>query len=283
LADQHTATLSGVRILVRDTRNILLLYLASASGDEPDEGALASLQAALQRGIEAVFQIDEQELASERIGQADRRGILLWEASEGGLGVLDRLVEDPEALPRVAAAALEICHFTPEGEDLRPQEDLEDGCARACYNCLLSYINQRDHPLLDRHGVRDLLLRLARGAVQLQHGMRDYDEQYRWLLERTDPASDLERQFLQRLHDTGRPLPDEAQPLLGDYPARPDFIYAPARACVFCDGSVHDQAQVKVEDTQIRGDLRDLGYRVIVIRYDQDLEEQIQQYPDLFG
>jgi len=196
--------------------------------------------------------------------------------------VLARLVEDPDALAEVAQAALEICHFTPDGRDLRPPQDPE-GCARACYDCLLSYRNQWDHGLLNRHLVRDWLLRLAAGRVQLRHGLRDREAHYQWLLERTDPASELERRFLQHLYETGRRLPDQAQPLLPDYPARPDFYYEEARACVFCDGPVHDQPKVKAEDEQVRGDLRDLGYRVIAIRYDRDLEEQVCAYADVFG
>ena len=83
LGDEPTPTLSGVRLLVRDTRNILLLrpdLPVSLHGNE-NEGLLASLQYALQRGIEAVFQIEEQELASERIGKGGQRRILLWEAA----------------------------------------------------------------------------------------------------------------------------------------------------------------------------------------------------------
>ncbi|RMF26452.1 MAG: DUF1998 domain-containing protein, partial [Chloroflexi bacterium] len=197
--------LSGVRLLVRDTRNILLIHPLPLRGGEPGRGSevdkalLASLQAALQRGIEAVFQIAEEELAAERIGQGEHRAILLWEAAEGGLGVLARLVEDPDALAEVAQAALEICHFTPDGRDLRPPQDPE-GCARACYDCLLSYRNQWDHGLLNRHLVRDWLLRLAAGRVQLRHDLRDREAHYQWLLERTDPASELERRFLQHLY-----------------------------------------------------------------------------------
>ena len=287
--------MGGVRLLVRDTRNILLVR--PAGEDTPEEPFLATLQAALQRGIEAVFQVDEQELASERVGADEHRSILLWEAAEGGLGVLARLVEEPEELAQVAREALSICHFSPEGEDLRPPELLPgpgpalsgvegvraEGCARACYDCLLSYRNQRDHPLLDRHRVRDLLLALAEGATRRQHGPRSYEDQYRWLLERTDPASELERRFLEHLYRTGRRLPDHAQPHLVDYPARPDFYYEAARACVFCDGAVHDRPEVQAEDRRVRADLEDLGYRVVVIRYDRDLEEQVQGYPDVFG
>jgi hypothetical protein len=278
--EDRAALVSGVRILVRDTRNILLVR--PATQEALDKAALASLQAALQRGMEATFQVDERELASERLGEGAQRGILFWEAAEGGLGVLGRLVEDPRALAEVAREALSIAHFTEAGEDQRPPED-EDGCARACYDCLLSYTNQWDHPLLDRHRVRDLLLALAAGSTRLQHDQRSYEEQYHWLRERTDPASELERRFLDHLYRTNRCLPDHAQPHLADYPARPDFYYEDVRACVFCDGAVHDQPDVQAEDQRVRADLADLGYRVVVIRYDRDLEEQMGEYGDIFG
>jgi very-short-patch-repair endonuclease len=54
-------------------------------------------------------------------------------------------------------------------------------------------------------------------------------------------------------------------------------------ACIFCDGSVHDQPQQKESDKNIRMQLKDKGYRVIVIRYDRDMEEQIREYSDIFG
>ena len=42
--------------------------------------------------------------------------------------------------------------------------DAED-CVAACYDCLLSYYNQRDHEPLDRQSVKDLLLEWTKGSV----------------------------------------------------------------------------------------------------------------------
>lgn len=265
-----------VRLFVRDAHNLLLIYPLEASIPE-DEDLMASLQYCLQRGIEQVFQVEESELASERIGSGSHRAILFWEASEGGVGVLRRLVEEKDAISQIAGAALERCHFDPQ-----TLEDLKTDCSHACYECLLSYSNQRDYPRLNRHPVRDLLARLSRASAFPRKGGRDYEEHYRWLRSLTDTRSDLERKFIDHLYQTKRRLPDEAQRPLKDYLSIPDFFYEPG-VCVFCDGSVHDKPEQKENDRITRNELKDRGYRIIVIRYDQELEGQIRQYLDVFG
>jgi hypothetical protein len=270
-----------VRLFVQQTANALLIHLPS---DEiRDESFLSSLQYALARGIQEEFQVEEGELAVELIGQEERRGILLWESTEGGLGVLRRLVEESDALPRVARRALEILHFDPsDGSDQRPPEDEVNGCAQACYECLLSYFNQREHRLLNRHTVRDFLMALAGGVTRAGDSERSYDELYAWLRARTDTRSALERTFLDALYRSGRRLPDRAQHSLPELYTIPDFFYEPD-ICVYCDGSVHDDPQQRATDERLRSDLRARGYRVVVIRYDEDLESKVAGSPDIFG
>ncbi len=82
------------------------------------EAFLASLAYALQRGIQILFQIEEQEIAVSRIGKGAERRILFWEAAEGGNGIWPRLLEEPTAVAQVAKEALSVCHFDTEtGED----------------------------------------------------------------------------------------------------------------------------------------------------------------------
>lgn len=195
-----------------------------------------------------------------------------------------RLLENSEVLAEVARAALERCHFDPEtGED-----QWAEICGRACYDCLLSYTNQLDHPILDRHLVKDYLWALSRGQTLPETAGRAYEEQYRWLTERCDPASSLERDFLALLYRTRRRLPDRTQyrPEPEVY-AEVDFYYdqdgGVRGTCVFCDGPGHDAPERAHKDQETRQMLRDLGYRVVVIRYDEELEEQVKQWPDVFG
>jgi ATP-dependent helicase YprA (DUF1998 family) len=273
---QPVGEIKNICLYVRDTHNILLIYFPAELG--PHEADFqATLQYCLQRGIEQVFQVEESEIASERIGSGERKAILLYEASEGGVGVLRRLISERDIIAQIASAALERCHF-----DLQTFEDKKLECSHACYECLLSYSNQRDYPLLNRHLVKDFLIKLATSSTQPVKKGRDYEEHYRWLRSLTDSRSDLERQFTDFLYMTKRRLPDDAQKLLQDYACIPDFFYNPNN-CVFCDGSVHDEPGQKAKDDVTRAELKDLGYRVVVIRYDQGLEEQIKKYPDIFG
>ena len=75
---------------VQDRKNALLFQPV---GDVPSEVALATVQHAMLRGIEAVFQLEEGEILAEPMPTRDvRKGFLLYEATEGGAGLLTRLV-----------------------------------------------------------------------------------------------------------------------------------------------------------------------------------------------
>jgi hypothetical protein len=157
--------------IVQDNKNTLLLRFP---GPALSKTSLATLQHALARGLELVFQLEEGEVSTEPVPERDRRrAILLYESTEGGAGVLGRLTSDSVALSQVARKALELMHFenfdsaitTATPDDLTDQPDAR--CVKACYRCLLSYYNQPDHELIDRADshIKRVLLRLARGEI----------------------------------------------------------------------------------------------------------------------
>ncbi|MCL4761658.1 MAG: DUF1998 domain-containing protein [Burkholderiales bacterium] len=158
---------------VRDQKNALLFNLGQAGASDT---TIATVQYALKRGIEAVFQLEESELLAEPLpDRKDRKGVLFYEATEGGAGVLTRLVHDEDALARVAHAALRAMHYNvPDfGQPMPAPDALADvrnaDCVAGCYRCLLSYFNQPDHLILNRQDklAVGILLHLASSKTSL--------------------------------------------------------------------------------------------------------------------
>lgn len=206
---------------VQDRKNALLLQ---PTGQEYSQTTLATMQHALLRGLEAVFQLEEGEILAEPMPiRSERSGVLFYEATEGGAGVLTRLVAEPERLAEAARRALEIMHFVAGDGAALPETEqgLADAtgtsCVAACYRCLMSYFNQPDHELLDRRdsAARTLLLRLAHsttsglatpadagtGAPTGSFSGEDGDVLGRWMAQ---------------CHQRGLPVPDPEAMTVGD-------------------------------------------------------------------
>lgn len=171
--DNPPDNIRPVRIvpIVRDRKNALL-FRFKRPGDYALE-TITTVQHALMRGIEVVYQLEEGEILGEPLPARDnRRAILAYEAAEGGAGVLTRLINNSEAISKVARQALELMHFTNVEEaisqgDAKLLKAKDDACVRGCYRCLLSYYNQLDHEHIDRSSeeVVQFLIKLARGKT----------------------------------------------------------------------------------------------------------------------
>jgi hypothetical protein len=262
---------------VEDRRNILVTRLAHKVGLP----TAVSFAIALERGIEAAFQLEDSELSAEGLPDQDERGrALLIESAEGGAGVLRRLVDDPKALNTAARTALWIMHFNPDtGEEDDAQAPGQERCVRACYDCLLSYANQSVHELIDRHLVRDLMVRLASATI----AKPEAEGQGPGNPERTnltplapasaEPEGTLEARFVAWLGIRGLRQPDA----VGEefFGVCPDLIYRlkDNGVAVFFDDEDRDWHEV----------LRDEGWGVIRIGSDADWETVVGRYPSVFG
>jgi len=266
---------------VEDRRNVLVVRLS----DPVTDVVAVTLRAALERAIEAEFQLEDSELNSTDLPDLDDRGrMLLTEAAEGGAGVLSRLIDEPDALARVARQALAIIHYDPDtGADLGKADGARERCERGCYDCLLSYANQYEHSHIDRHTVVPILQQLLRAQVSGGAGGRDRSVQQDWLNKLRD--SDLEKKFVDWLADTGRRLPDDAQRTVDGARARPDLVYdLPGNpVAVFVDGPHHDDAVRRLRDEQASDRLQDLGWTVVRVRYDEDWHALAERHAWLFG
>jgi len=250
----------------------------------PDEGFLKSVAYAVRHALQIEYQIEEREIAVELIGREENENVLFWEAAEGGIGILERLIAQPREFRTLAARALALLHFDPSnGEALR---DWEERCTAACYDCLLSYSNQPDHRHLDRHKVRAFLLALSRSDVGPVANGPSYDEQYRRLLGLIDPGSTFERAFLDYLYKNRLRLPDHSQHTPAEGIAvQPDFYYerdGVPGVCVFIDGPQHDEPTQAEHDRTVREALKDQGFRIVAIKSGRTIADQVSENLDIF-
>lgn len=280
LDEQNPASRRAVQVIpyVEDRKNALLLR------PEPllTEVQFASLLAALKSAIQVSYQLEESELAAEILPDGrTQRELLFYEAAEGGAGVLRQLVSDPEALPRVARVALEICHFDEGGGDKGHAAHATEICEAACYDCLMSYNNQRLHRLLDRKAIRDYLLELAGSQVATSPVGTRRAEHLARLLGQCESA--LEREFLQFLEARHLALPSRAQAVIEGAATRVDFLYDAERAVVYVDGPHHLYPERHARDQQQERLLRLKGYSVLRLAAHDDWESKVRTRPDIFG
>jgi hypothetical protein len=146
MGDPTSAKPQRIVPIVEDHKNAMLVRPMINFNDIQ----MATFQHALIRGVQIEFELEEGELLGEPLPTRDlRNAVLLYEATEGGAGVLNRLVSDPASMAAVARRALKLMHYlepyTPEG-----LSEAEDACVAGCYRCILSYYNQPDHEHIDR-------------------------------------------------------------------------------------------------------------------------------------
>ena len=235
------------------------------------EGVI-TLQHALKRAIELRFQVESSEIGVIAIGEKESPNILIYEAAEGSLGILSRFTLQPAIFHEVIEQAIALCRY-----------DDPDYKEPASYDDLLSYYNQRDHKVIDRHLIRGALEKLRLSTIEIQTNQQydSYNEQYQMLLRGVDPTSSTERKFIDYLYAQGLRLPDAAQKRVDGLYVQPDFYYE-VRIWIFCDGAPHDAPAIQSDDKAKRQAIVALGDEVWVYYYKDNLADCIAARPDIF-
>ena len=267
-----------VRVIpyVEDTRNCLLFEPLV----ELNEQQMTSLQSALKSAIQVCYQLEDNELAAEPMPDMhNRRIILFYEATEGGAGVLHQLADDPHAVATVAREALLRCHFDPDtGDDLHKADLALEECVAACYHCLMTYANQRDHLLLDRHSILSYLLQLTRGRANLQMPAASAPAIVHEQLV-MQAESDVEQEWLRQLQLRRFSPPSQMHESLGRCQATPDFFFKGNTLAVYVDGVDSERQERDVHLVEL---LENDGYIVLRFGALEQWDELFTEYADLF-
>jgi very-short-patch-repair endonuclease len=213
------------------------------------ELACLSLRYALLAAVSIEFDAGERELDGfeDRAPQSGNARTLLYERIAGGVGYVRRI---PALLPQLAAAALELLrHETP--------------CVRACYLCLLTYYNQRDHVRIDKSLVIDFLESLAREREVCGQPILEgpttgvdvpVDTDSELVLLRGLESRGLKgavAQFEIRELDNGRVV------------TKPDVAFPTERIAIYADGDAHHTSpEDRAHDLRVRTRAKELGWRV---------------------
>ena len=268
--------LAVVKLYTTDTADALYIEPLKVLGLE--YAGRVTLQYALKTAVERVFQVESSELGVTPIGNKEWPNLLMFEASEGNLGVMAAMVREKDKWRSVIEEAWKLCRF----------EDV-DYTDKASYLDLLSYFNQSDHAVIDRFLIRQALERMREARVEVGASIAGtYEEQYRKLLATRDQFSSTEKVFLDYLYEHGLRLPDQAQRRIEGLYCQPDFYYAsgPGKNAlpvhVFCDGTPHDTEPVAAHDSDQRTAILDRGEEYIVYNYRDSLDEVVARRPDIF-
>jgi hypothetical protein len=259
---------------VEDHRNVLIL----APVKPLSTMAMATLQAALKRGIEQTFQIEEAELVVEPLPTTDnRQALLFYEAAEGGAGVLTRLISEPSNLSWVAKAALNLMHFNEVDKAINADElqqfeqknaEGDSICEAGCYQCLLSYFNQPDHDNIDRRNIDALRLLIGLAHATVSPATPEAQD------EPVPPSDDdLSGQWLTALRAQNLKQPDALDVSINQRQATAVGQYKNQRILVF----------IKPISEDLKNQLQDKGWQILDFSVPEQWPTLFAQYAALIG
>lgn len=256
----------GIFLYTRNKHDVVILDLKPPENIESEKNInfYHTLKETILRALEISLDLANDEVDAFLLPNPENESfsrIILYEKAEGGVGILPSIV-NINRFRTIITIALELLHYT----------DPETACQLACYECLLSFHNQRIHHLLDRRLVEPLLnsLKIVNFTEELIGD--DLSTSFKEILKKCE--SELEKEILLKIRELGLKIPNDAQKIIyeRDRPiTRVDFFFEP-NICLFVDGPVHDKDYVREDDERKRRELRGLGYRVFSVNSPDEVE-----------
>lgn len=248
--------IQNIMLYTYDTSDVLYVQPIKSLG--LTEEAVTTMQYALEKAIEQLYNIEPVEIDARLMGSDEFKNIMLYESAEGSIGVLKDIARNPAKLRGIFLKAYEIC-----GYDYVTKEDLFPTRPKASYDDLLSYYNQMDHIKLDRHSIiKALELLIVSNPDDTVGGT--YEEKYEELKKGLHHRSPGEKVLLDHLFENGYRLPDFTNHNMEQFYVQPDFVYEKEKALVFVDGGIHKKAINKADDEKKRKTLELAGFDVLV-------------------
>lgn len=273
--DENRADWKRVHLYTKDTADAL--YIEPLPQLDLTPSGAITMMFALKRAIVDFFQLEQSEIGVQFMGNRNVPNLFIYESAEGSLGILSQVAKKPDLFREIAKNAYELCSFK-DGEDIHPDGEKH----KASYDDLLDYYNQRYHEEINRFEIKSALEKLISSSYDIQP-QRNYEEQYKYLINRYDESSVMEFNLINYLHDNKLRLPDQAQKQMsenGCY-ASADFFCDP-NICIFCDGSVHDNEDIQAQDREKRECLQRNGFKVLVWNYVTKVNDFVEENKNLF-
>lgn len=247
---------TNVMLYTYDTSDVLYIQPVK-SLNLNDEGVI-TMQYALEKAIEMYYNIEPVEIDARLMGSGENKNIMLYESTEGSIGVLKDIAKNPVKLREIFYKAYEVI-----GYDYSTKQDKFPERPRASYDDLLSYYNQMDHGKINRHSIKDALELLITSNPDDTQGST-YEEKYETLKKGLHHRSPGEKKLLDYLFENGYRLPDYTNHNMEKFYVQPDFVYEKEKALIFVDGGIHKNAAVKVSDEKKRKTIELAGFDVLI-------------------
>lgn len=268
----------GMHLISDDIHDVLTIKYELPDEVKNQKVFATTLMHAFNRAIQLTLDLDESELGCflrPAVTEKEDYEIILYETIVGGAGAIESLLEKP-IFNKLIAKSCELLHLF----------DKEGACDKACYDCLCSFFNQRDHQFLDRKIILPYLKRMYDNKQNLEFTKVNINKNPKRLDElKIKCDSELEKDILDLIYKVGIKLPDDVQIIIydNDVPkVKPDFFYTELGSkglCIFVDGHEHEKEGTQQEDKEKRRWLKGNGYRLFVFDYKNkpEFKEEIEE------